>query len=65
MRGNSCKNCYWFDRCSDAGVRCEHYDPLRGSDRIVAKEYEDSLTERVGIYDELIAEQQDLCMEDR
>lgn len=55
----ACENCYWADKCPDAGKRCEYYDPIIGRENIVRREYEESLKERVEEYNDLVREQQD------
>jgi hypothetical protein len=55
----TCENCYWADKCPDAGKRCEYYDPIIGGENIVRREYEESLKERVEEYNDLVREQQD------
>lgn len=56
----TCENCYWADKCSDAGKRCEYYDPIIGSENIALREYMQDLREREQEYKELVREQQDL-----
>lgn len=53
----TCENCYWADKCPDAGKRCEYYDPIIGGENIVRREYEESLKERVEEYNDLVREQ--------
>lgn len=55
----TCENCYYADKCPDAGKRCEYYDPIIGEENIVRREYEESLKERVEEYNDLVREQQD------
>lgn len=54
----SCKNCYWYDKCSEHEERCEYYDPIYGADQIAVKEYQTDLKERAEEYRELVEEQQ-------
>lgn len=56
----TCNNCYWADKCADAGRRCEYYDPLFGNDNIALREYKKDLKEREDDYRELVNEQQDI-----
>lgn len=56
----TCNNCYWHDKCPDAGKRCEYYDPVYGAEHIIEREYEESLKERVDEYEDAVAEQQGL-----
>lgn len=55
----TCENCYWVDKCQDAGKRCEYYDPIFYGNSVIHKEYEKALKERVNNYNELVHEQQD------
>lgn len=56
----TCANCFWADRCCEAGTRCEYYEPLVGFEHIAEKEYRQDLKERDEVYKELIREQQGL-----
>jgi hypothetical protein len=55
----TCNNCYYFDNCSEgdkSGGRCEYYYSLYAEENIVLNEYEESLRERVEVYQEIIDE---------
>jgi len=44
----TCENCYWADKCPDAGKRCEYYDPIIGVENIVLREYEEAYDPIIG-----------------
>lgn len=56
----TCENCYWCDKCADAGERCEYYDPIEGAENMAIREYREDLEERHQHYQDLIKEQQDI-----
>lgn len=56
----TCSNCYWVDKCPEAGKRCEYYDPVFGGEAQILKEYREDLKMRHKEYSGVISEQQDL-----
>ena len=55
----TCKNCYWYDKCTNHDERCEYYDPIFGAEKVVEREYEESLKERAEAYQEIVDEMND------
>lgn len=57
----SCKNCYWEDKCRYAGIRCEYYDPILGEDdddEIAMKEFDQYIRENTEEYQSIVDEMQ-------
>lgn len=55
----TCVNCYYYDKCGEedkAHGCCEYYDSIYDNGETVRKEYEESLTERVETYQEIVDE---------
>ena len=53
----TCENCYYADKCSVAGRRCDDYDRVYGSEYVVLHEYKQALQEREEEYQKVIDEQ--------